>query len=426
MAGAFLFFKKQDPLFSYLNKTFIAAVDSYERIISQQENKIENPRIVDREGFSICQDFNEDLGSFKLVENKEGAYQGYTSVSTISLMSIFLVNIEGKCVYEWFVPLNDDRPIMKKMKELYLSNELKVRKDYIYPNGDILVLFALRNATPWGYVLLKLNKNSEIQWVYDGKAHHDLDVDEEGNIYVLTHEVVDHRQGYWQEVPYIEDYIVKLSPEGKELEKISISKAFMNSKHILVPLKLMDSSEHSTYEIRDYFHNNTVDLITEEIANLHDFLEKGDILLSMRTIDLIAVLRPSQEKIVWVKTGDWRAQHSPEFLPNGNLLIFDNKGNLSVDASSSRILQVNPINNKLEWYYDGYPDNMFYTAFRTSVTMLNNGNFLITSSEDKKLIEVNEDKEILWDLRFVEGDKNINYFIKAERFGIGELKFLED
>ena len=41
-------------------------------------------------------------------------------------------------------------------------------------------------------------------------------------------------------------------------------------------------------------------------------------------------------EVVWALTGDFRAQHDPKILENGNLLLFDNLGR----GTLSRILKV--------------------------------------------------------------------------------------
>jgi len=60
------------------------------------------------------------------------------------------------------------------------------------------------------------------------------------------------------------------------------------------------------------------------MAEQFPFLEKGQVLISMREIDTIAVVDLDKEQVVWATHGSWHRQHDPDFLPNGNLLIFDN------------------------------------------------------------------------------------------------------
>ena len=66
--------------------------------------------------------------------------------------------------------------------------------------------------------LLKLDKNSKILWKYGGEyiAHHDLDLDGEGNIYLLTHKELESHLRLELTGPMLEDYITVLSPEGRE------------------------------------------------------------------------------------------------------------------------------------------------------------------------------------------------------------------
>ena len=47
----------------------------------------------------------------------------------------------------------------------------------------------------------------------------------------------------------------------------------------------------------------------------------------MREIHTVAVIDPELEKVIWALTGMWKYQHEPRLLENGNLLLFDNRGN---------------------------------------------------------------------------------------------------
>ena len=61
------------------------------------------------------------------------------------------------------------------------------RRARLLPGGDLLAIFE-------GHGLVKLDKRSRLIWSYAGKCHHDLDLDADGNINVLTREAdVVHR-----------------------------------------------------------------------------------------------------------------------------------------------------------------------------------------------------------------------------------------
>ena len=87
----------------------------------------------------------------------------------------------------------------------------------MYPNGDLLVVYEAVGDTPYGYGIVKLDKNSNILWRYFGRAHHDIDVGPDGRIYALTHDIVDFPADFGRlATPRLEDNLVVLSPDGEE------------------------------------------------------------------------------------------------------------------------------------------------------------------------------------------------------------------
>jgi hypothetical protein len=94
----------------------------------------------------------------------------------------------------------------------------------MYPNGDLLALIVGMGDTPWGYAVVKMDKNSKVIWKYFDYVHHHLDVADDGKIYVLANAIrTNHIKKYGHlKPPRIDDYVVVLSPNGKPLKKVSI------------------------------------------------------------------------------------------------------------------------------------------------------------------------------------------------------------
>src|SRR3546814_20704347 len=66
----------------------------------------------------------------------------------------------------------------------------------------------------------------------------------------------------------------------------------------------------------------------EEAAAL-SFAEDGQVLLSFRDIDTLALLDLESEKIVWAMRGGWIGQPEHDVLPNGNIVLYDQIGRAS-------------------------------------------------------------------------------------------------
>ena len=73
----------------------------------------------------------------------------------------------------------------------------------------------------------------------------------------------------------------------------------------------------------DPFHFNKVDVLSEALAPLYPGLEAGDLLISVRNLDLIAIVRPSQHRFLWWRHGLTSRAHDATFV-DGAIEVFDN------------------------------------------------------------------------------------------------------
>jgi arylsulfotransferase ASST len=54
--------------------------------------------------------------------------------------------------------------------------------------------------------------------------------------------------------------------------------------------------------------------------------EAGDLLISLRTIDLVAVVDPDDYRVKWWSNGPWIGQHDPDFASDGTISVYNNTG----------------------------------------------------------------------------------------------------
>lgn len=73
----------------------------------------------------------------------------------------------------------------------------------------------------------------------------------------------------------------------------------------------------------DPFHVNKVDVLEAAEADNYPGLEAGDLLFSFRDLNLVAVVRPSEERFVWWRYGLTSRQHDSTYV-DGAIEIFDN------------------------------------------------------------------------------------------------------
>lgn len=317
---------------------------------------------------------------------------GYTLYTSGDDQVARLMDMDGRIVHQWRRPFSDIWNSRSSVREPQPDSLVYMDKATVLPNGDLLAIYVSSGDTPWGYGLVKLDKNSNLIWSYLAHVHHDLAVAPDSRIFTLTHQLNFDRSGMPPQIdsPYLEDFLVVLSADGKELEKISLTKAILRSRYGML------------FEILPYFsladplHPNAVEYIDAEKARNFPFGEEGDVLLSFRDISLIAVLSMKTGEFTWAARGPWLRQHDPSILPNGEILLFDNFGGLR-PYNSARVLQFDPRTSITTWSYAGSPDRPFHSAIRSNAQRLPNGNTLVTESDGGRLFEITSSGEIVWE-----------------------------
>lgn len=324
------------------------------------------------------------------VDRPDKTCDGFTALSTDHGAHAMLVNMRGDVVHRWAAPFSKIWPRAPHVSNPVDDDKIYFFACYVYANGDLLAVCHGTGDTPYGYGLVKLDKDSRVLWTYDANVHHAVNVGEDGTICVLTHEIV-HAMPRGLEfvtVPALVDSVVVLSADGKELKKIPLLEAFRDSDHAL----LLPRQELLSELAWDVLHANAVEVLSTELAPHFPLFRAGQLLVSLREIDTIAVLDVEKRRIVWTARGPWRRQHDPHFLANGRLLIFDNAGS----ALESRVLEYDPKTHACPWFYADEDSPRFVSQIQGRCQRLGNGNTLIVDSHDGALMEVTPARELAW------------------------------
>jgi hypothetical protein len=285
------------------------------------------------------------------------------------------MDMEGRVLHRWsygFWDIWPDFPFRRARNTRYW------RRAHLFENGDILAIYE-------GIGIIKLDKDSNLIWARLVRAHHDLDVMSNGDICVLTRKarIVPHLH---PRNPVLEDFISILGPGGKEKKRVSLLTCCENSQY--ADTLLRDRRLHG-----DIFHTNTVQVLDGRIADLLPAFARGNVLTCLRHLDAIAVVDLEQEKLVWVYQGAFSQPHDPKVLENGNLLLFDNRG----QDGQSGVMEFDPVSKEMKWLYRGTPEAPFYSRTCGTADRLPNGNTLITESDNGRAFEVTPDKTIVWE-----------------------------
>lgn len=357
--------------------------------------------------------------------DRDKAYSGYTLYTLRYSTSAYLVNMEGKVVHRWNLPFEKAFPNPTHVNAL-ADGRVYLASAQIFANGDILAIYASFGDTPYGYGMVRADKDSNILWTYNGNTHHDFYLDEaNGNIYALTHYFVDEKHRNAADLPYpmLVDFIEVLSPEGKLLEQISLLDLFADSPY-------SSMMYHRTVEWKrpwDIFHTNTIMKLEPEMAAAFPMFKAGQVLLSIRNMDAIAVIDIEQKKVVWAFNGLWKEQHGAKFLPNGNISIYDNKGHIEGEQTYSRLLEFDPKTLSVAWQYAGSAKAPFYSSVYGRMQKLPNGNWLSVEPERTRIFEITKEGDVVWNysLPTLVINKEINnWVVDARRYADDEAVFL--
>lgn len=418
VAGA-LVFRYNLPPSSLLTKGFIAA----EAYLSAWNEAESDKEISAKKREDIEKRKEEVIQNPKVTWDKEHAFGGYTLVSLGYLSFPFLVDMDGKVVYRWNMPVDKVWSSAGCTNPFVMALHF-VDRAYVFPNGDVLAQFADWGA-PYGCGIMKVDKDSKLIWAFKDTVHHDLTMDEKGNIYTIVQKTLADPQPGFETITYPinADYVVKLSPEGKELDRISLLDAFRDTPYEL----MMYHDPAKGDDDWDFFHTNSIDVLKPEMAEKFPMFKPGNILLSMRTISYLVMLDPETKKIVWAYGGYWKGQHSSKFLPNGHILVFDNKGHFASKTNYSRVIEFDPATQQIVWSYAGSKEQPFYSDQVGKAQRLPNGNTLVAESSIAKIFELTPDKKIVWSYQLEKKTDDKDYLeaiFTAHRYAPEDLPFL--
>ena len=121
----------------------------------------------------------------------------------------------------------------------------------------------------------------------------------------------------------------------------------------------------------------------------------GNLLVSFRALDTIAVVNPIEERVVWALRGDFRKQHDPKILSSGRMLLYDNVGR----GDQSAILELDPTTWQVAWQFVGSIATPFLSRTLGTAQALPNDNILITESDNGRAFEITRDGDVVWEYR---------------------------
>ena len=257
-----------------------------------------------------------------------------------------IVNRRGEVVHEWRYNrvLLDD---LAATSATTAGARIFPVGAHVFDNGDLLVTLQGFPANPYGIGLLKIDCKSNVVWSLAKNAHHWFSIDEDGTIYTPAHRLIDAPYRLGETTAFLdsstgkilEDLIQIVSPDGQIREEISVTQLLVDVG--LLGLFRGESNAEGIdregvamrFNAGDPLHLNSVRLVRAGETQPGGLLTPGDLILSLRNINTVAVMDGKSRRIKWTSVGSFVQQHSP--VPfNGGLLLLDNRGGGSATGGS--------------------------------------------------------------------------------------------
>jgi hypothetical protein len=307
---------------------------------------------------------------------------GYTLFSPAWGDREYLVDMRGLVVHTW---------------EVSHSNVAE-----ILPNGNLF-------THKCGYWLEELTPDSACVWRWEGTPdlvapnHHDFWV---GHNMVVTLSAIHEPVLPGMFVPGTEpdflrtDLILMLDRQTKqEIWRFTFSEhvetlCAMAGYPMPIPYaRQRRDISTAPYGPQDWAHANTIEVLpATPLGKVDSRFQEGNLLFSLRHMDIIGIVDPFINEIVWTYgPGILDGQHQPTMLPSGNILVFDN----GTYRGNSIVREIEPISGEVVWQYENGSD--FFSPFRSGNQRLPNGNTLICECDAGHLFEITAQKEIVWD-----------------------------
>lgn len=149
----------------------------------------------------------------------------------------------------------------------------------------------------------------------------------------------------------------------------------------------------------DPTHVNDIEVVTRSLASKVDGVDVGDLLVSIRQMNMLAILGHQDGRIKWHITGPWIRQHDPDITADGNIVLFNNGSRKLAFGRppGSNIMELDTASGKTKILFPADATGAFYSDIMGEHQLLPNGNRMIVESSAGRVFEVDEKRGTVWD-----------------------------
>ena len=284
------------------------------------------------------------------------------------------------------------------------NDRFRIFHPILFEDGSLLFQ---GNNTP----LIKIDKNSELEWMKDDEFyHHSNEEDIDGNVWVCVRYYpykIDEKYVGDELNTYSDDGIRRISSNGEILFDKSVSEIFIEND--------MEYLLFSTTGFKkDPIHLNDIQPVEKDTK----YWKKGDVFLSFRHQSMVMLYRPKTNEIIWKGIGKFYHQHDVDILDDSRISIFNNnsKNTFSGDIvdGNNRVVIYDFETEKYSYHLEKSlkkEDVRTITEGRSQI--LPNGDLFIEETNYGRLLYFNSDGSLRW--THVNRSKKGIYLVKWSR-----------
>lgn len=324
-----------------------------------------------------------DTGIFLCAYNKTGQLQnlqmeandsGYILISAFDMnygqFVVKLFSLSTKAILHVWIPDLKSLALLPRDSSRYFSWKTLNKRHFRIQAPVLLGDLSLFVKGKYGAMLL--DSNSTIKWYAKGVFHHSAELDSYGNFWVPS---VNLSSDFDSLQNFTDDAICALSQNGKEIFRKSVSKILIENGYFTLVWGM------GKYD-GDPIHLNDIQPALKDSK----YWRKGDLLLSLRNRSTVCLYRPSEDKILWLKSGPWINQHDVSFVDDHTISVFSNDVVRNSDDSLRLLYGVNRL-----YCYD-FNNAMSYTPFvnffkRNQIATLSEGRAFINMVDTSVFVE---------------------------------------
>ena len=334
-------------------------------------------------GYVDHAEVDENTTSGVVLCDDQRAWAGYNLVTSIPDSRATLFDMQGRVLRTWTDPEVADT---------------RWSRAEVLENGDVLCL------SPKEDFLSRQSWDGRILWRLPLNVHHDAIEIPGGELLVLTRR--------FRVIPQIDpvrqcvdNLLTLVSGDGRVLEEHSLYDILSATPEILAvktPAGIADLPPG--YNV-DPIHANTVHWLSRpELFELNPLFAPGNILVTLRYLDSIAVIDFKEGRCLWAwGAGELEGPHDASLLDNGHILLLDNGYG---ERGYSRVVELDPRERRIVWEYRAPNPRDFFTSGRGTVQALPNGDVLVGSSNSGEAFEITRAGQVVW--------RYLNPFVDAQ------------